>query len=185
MRVFAALPLPPDQVRRLVELSGELGRRYRRLKPANPEGFHITLLFWAELEEHQVRRLEALLDQPWRRAPITASLGELGQFPPRGNPRVIYRRVEQGSREVIAFQGLLVDGVRHLGADFPLENRRFTPHVTVARNRGEIIEPGGWTSLAGPGEAFRIDRCVLYESELLPRGPVYTPLKTIIFDGSV
>lgn len=186
MRVFAALPLPPRVVSELEELSEELGRRWHRLKGVRREAFHITLLFWAELQEQQVQRLVALLDEPQmsRRQPMSVSLGRLGQFPSRGNPRVIFRSVEEGSREIIAFQRLLTEKVRHLAADFPLESRPFTPHVTVARNKGEILDPGGWVSPAAPGESFRIDRCVLYRSELQPQGPLYTPLKTIMFDGS-
>jgi 2'-5' RNA ligase len=186
MRVFAALPLPPAQVSRLEELSTELCRRYRRLKPVRREGFHITLLFWADLPGERVRLLEMLLDEPQlsRRTPIAAVLGKLGQFPPRGNPRVIFRHIEQGSGEITAFQGVLTEGVRGLGAGFPLDSRSFSPHVTLARNRGELMEPAGWQNLAAPGEAFEIDRCVLYRSELMPRGPLYTPLKTIMFDGS-
>ena len=186
MRVFAALPLPPRVVSKLEELSEELKRRCHRLKPVRREAFHITLLFWAELQEQQVQRLVALLDEPYmsHRQPISVFLGRLGQFPPRGNPRVIFRSVEEGSREIIAFQRLLTEKVRHLDYDFPLDSRPFTPHVTLARNKGEILEPGGWVSVAAPGESFRIDRCVLYRSELRPQGPLYTPLKTIMFDGS-
>jgi 2'-5' RNA ligase len=184
VRVFAALPLPPPVVSRLAELSAELGRRYSRLKAVRPEAFHITLIFWAELGEPQVRRLSELMEEPGlaRSEPMSVSLGGLGQFPPRGNPRVIYRSIETGSREIIAFRRLLTERVRLLGADFPLESRRFTPHVTLARNKGEILADGGWMPVAD--EKFTIDRCVLYRSELRPQGPLYTPLKTIMFDGS-
>lgn len=186
MRVFAALPLPTAQVSGLEELSTELCRRYRRLKPVSRQGFHITLLFWADLPGEQVRLLEDLLAEPHicSRSPMGAVWGKLGQFPPRGTPRVIFRHIEQGSTEIAAFQSLLTEGVRGLGAGFPLDRRQFRPHVTLARNRGEIMAPADWQDLAAPGEAFEIDRCVLYRSELMPQGPLYTPLKTIMFDGS-
>ena len=68
-------------------------------------------------------------------------------------------------------KGLLARGL-------PVEEREFRPHVTLARLRER--HPGVPEALsigrAMEVPAFDVDRLVLFESRLLPTGPVHTEI---------
>jgi 2'-5' RNA ligase len=57
----------------------------------------------------------------------------LGVFPPRGSVSVLWLGVGDGAREMIALQALVTQRLAALG--FPPEDRPYTPHLTLARNR--------------------------------------------------
>jgi 2'-5' RNA ligase len=66
-----------------------------------------------------------------------------------------------------------------IGMGFPPESKRFVPHVTLAR----LKTPPPSAALSAylkrhkglSSDAFRVDRFVLYSSQLRKEGPMYTP----------
>jgi 2'-5' RNA ligase len=182
VRVFTGLPLPEAALGRLAAVVAELKRRYPGLKVVGPEGLHITLIFFGELSEAQVAALDALLDGEGLKVPaIRAVLGGAGQFPPRGMPRVIFCPVLEGAAPVKKLHGALCELVRE-GGSLPLEEtRELTPHVTVARNRGLPVNMAEVRALFGFEEEVLLDRLVLFQSILKPRGAEYRHLKTVLF----
>jgi 2'-5' RNA ligase len=222
MRVFAALPLPPAALQRLEGAVAELRDRARTarsggLRAVRPEGMHITLIFFGELEGERLEQIRSALGNPSLPGPpIAASIGGLGQFPPRGMPRVLYCPVRGGAKEIEGLYGRLrasalaawgggrsgagysdgsdepVPGDGEVGertqpggqARPPWDDRRsFTPHVTVARNRGGHVAV---TDLRAPfdfEEPALLERLVLFQSILGPGGAEYRPLETVHFMG--
>lgn len=182
MRVFAALPLPQPVLLRLEEVGQLLKSRYRDLRVVRSEGMHVTLRFFGELDEEAVRRARGAMEDPALRiAPIAAALSHYGQFPPRGNPRVIWCGFGQGAQEISAFQKVFERLLA--GAGFPPdpEERGFTPHVTLARNSRERVPPGALQALPPLPEPFLLDRLVLFQSILSRSGAEYHPLHTVRF----
>ena len=187
MRVFAALPLPEQTQVLLAEAVRALKMSFPGLSTVNQNALHITLLFFGEQPEETVLRLSAALDTSElcvRR--IDVSLGDYGQFPPRGRPRVIFCGLKQGAPEVTAFYRLLHSVVGRKMSDFQnflQGNKSFSPHITLARNRrgsaGDFF-----AALPNVAGTFTLDRLVLYRSDLKQTGAEYTVLKTIIFKNS-
>jgi 2'-5' RNA ligase len=196
MRVFAALPLPDQAVEKLGKLAAELKARYPDLKAVKPHGMHITMVFFGELNPEQILAVMRAMDSPeLKLASIQAVMGGVGQFPPKGQPRVIYCPIQKGAPEIGYLYRVyyrLVSGVEGLS----LEGERgdFTPHVTLARNRGDRGRDGhsrggrsvsGSISLSEVEELFRfeysliLDRLVLYQSILRPQGADYKVMKTV------
>jgi 2'-5' RNA ligase len=66
----------------------------------------------------------------------------------------------------------------------PAEQRRFVPHVTVARIK-RPHDPSAYLAQAGlaPSE-FVCRELTLYESQLRPAGPIYTVLHRARFERS-
>jgi 2'-5' RNA ligase len=181
MRVFAALPLPAAAAVVLAPVQAALRGRSRGLRPTGAAGLHLTLHFFGEVDDDGVRRLAGLWRGPALRGPVLpVSLGPLGAFPPRGSPRVVWIAFAAGAEAVGAYQRRLAGLLAEMG--YRGDPRGFTPHVTIARAGSPPPPPGLLDGLAAPRLDFAFAECVLFQSILGPRGPVYVPLATAAFD---
>ena len=181
MRVFAALPLPDRAVEKLGGLAAELKARYPELKVVKPQGMHVTMVFFGELNQDQILEVMRVMDSPELKvASIQAVMGGVGQFPPKGQPRVIYCPITKGVPEISYLYRLYFQLLSNIGSISIEEQRDFTPHITLARNKGAPI------ALSEVEEFFRfefsliLDRLVLYQSILRPQGAEYKVMKTVM-----
>jgi 2'-5' RNA ligase len=160
VRVFAALPLPAAGLRWV-----------------SAGGFHMTLHFFGEVTDAGVAALLQVCDDPELRAPaIPMRLGKIGQFPPRGNPRVLWVGLEHGEAEARAYWSLFEKKISPLG--WSPDERGFSAHITVARAGRSAIT--GWDAVVEiPGTDFLMEECVLFQSILGQAGAQYVPLKKI------
>jgi RNA 2',3'-cyclic 3'-phosphodiesterase len=145
------------------------------------KGLHMTVHFFGDLGDDAVSSLRGLFDgdADLRRPRVPARLGPLGQFPPRGTPRVIWAGLARGGEELAGYAALFEAKIAPLG--WSPDPRGFTPHVTVAR-AGEAGLPGGWDAGADvPAVDFFVEECVLFQSILGRGGPEYLPLARIPF----
>ena len=203
MRLFLAIPLPPEALRRLESVVAAL--EGRDLKVVRPEGLHLTLVFLGEREAEEAEGIGRLLESPELDVPrIPASLGGYGRFPACGSPRVIFTPVCRGAREITALQQALAGVLQRGGVRLQEEargftrgggapgthgltrgftrgrTRGFTPHVTLARSRGGDPDLRGLENLLDFEELFAADRLVLYRSILKPAGSEYLALNTVM-----
>lgn len=203
MRLFLAIPLPPEALRRLESVVAAL--EGRDLKVVRPEGLHLTLVFLGEREAEEAEGIGRLLESPELDVPrIPASLGGYGRFPACGSPRVIFTPVCRGAREITTLQQALAGVLRRGGVRLQEEargftrgggapgthgrtrgftrggTRGFTPHVTLARSRGGDPDLRGLEDLLDFEELFAADRLVLYRSILKPAGSEYLALNTVM-----
>lgn len=181
MRIFAALPLPAQAVKKLEELAAELKARYPDLRSVKPQGMHITMVFFGELNQDQVLGVMRVMDNSELKvSSIQAVMGGIGQFPPQGSPRVIYCPIHKGAPEISYLYRLYYQLLSNTGRLSIDEQREFTPHVTLARNKDSRV------SLSDVEELFRfeysliLDRLVLYQSILRPQGAEYKVMKTVM-----
>jgi 2'-5' RNA ligase len=70
---------------------------------------------------------------------------------------------------------------------YPREEREFKPHLTLGRVRSPKGKPELLKRMEGflhveLGE-FRVERLVLFKSDLRPTGPIYTELRALILGG--
>ena len=182
MRVFAALPLPKGAVEEISALLAPIRRTHPQLRWVSPSAYHLTLHFFGEVEGELLAGLRRVFADPrLARAPITAKLGPLGQFPGGGNPRVIWIGLREDDGQLRSYWELFESALSPLG--WEPDKRGFTPHVTLARNSGSPVTPG-WDSDAQVSEhRLSINECVLFQSILGRGGAEYVPLERITFDG--
>jgi 2'-5' RNA ligase len=177
VRVFAALPLPSAVVGSLDSALAPARRAYQGLRWVSASGFHMTLHFFGEVSEEDVAALTQVLDDPDLRVPaIPARLGKIGQFPPRGNPRVLWVGLERGEEEMRAYGSLFEKKISPLG--WTPDERGFSAHITVAR-AGKSPFAGWNSSVEIPRTDFFMEECVLFQSILGRDGAQYVPLKKI------
>lgn len=178
MRLFIAIPLPPDTHRAVSSIQQRLracaeGGRY---VPAG--NFHITLHFIGEHTDLQ--GAAAACDEAVRgMRPFLLRLGGYGSFA-RGSARTGYVSLEGDLAELFRLHETLISALAERG--FPLggAQKRLMPHITLARDlrhEGEVplgMEDAG--ANLGGGSAFRADKLVLFESRSMHGRMEYTPL---------
>ncbi len=165
LRLFAALPVPPDISRPLRKLQKDLpGARWRP-----EENFHVTLCFFGELRHDQARDLDELLSEIEAPAP-TLSLEGAGWFG-RREPRAVWARVRE-SDELRGLASACERAARRLS--IPLERKPFTPHVTLAYCHATRLEDArAWTERhqACSSEPWQAGAFHLYSSQPRDGGP--------------
>ncbi len=171
IRAFVALALE-DRVREAMgELQRQLGPRLPGIRLVRPDGIHLTLRFLGETSPEQVARLRPVLAAAAAAcAPAEVRVAEVGTFPQRGSPRVLWLGVALPP-QMLELQRACEHAARQLGLE--PEPRPFRPHLTLGRWRDRASHPElpavdlGTTCL---------ETLVLFESDLRPGGAVYTPL---------
>lgn len=170
MRLFVAIALPEDLRARLSELQqGVPAARW-----VDPDNLHLTLRFIGEADGGQAQDLDAALTQV-RAARFDVSLTGVDRFGRGRKSRALWvgvapcpeldrlrRKVERAAQ----------------AAGFAPEGRKFKPHITLARFKGD---PGTRLhdflarNTAFRAAPFAAHEFVLYSSLLAQSGAIYTP----------
>lgn len=134
MRVFTAFYPSPAAVADLERVVDPLRSAHRDLTWTRPEQWHLTLTFHADVDADQVRRLERTVARCAAiRDATSARFRGGGAFPSRSRGRILWVGVESADRRLADLQRNLTARLRRQG--WPLDDRRYRPHLTVARSR--------------------------------------------------
>jgi 2'-5' RNA ligase len=187
LRTFIAVDLGDAIRNRCVALQETLGRGGAEVKWVGPDNLHVTLLFLGEVDDRDLSALcGAVAEVCATLEPFVASIEGVGCFPNPRRPRVVWVGVGAGRQELVALHDALEPPLLELGC-YRREERRYTPHVTLGRVRGE---PGG--ELLGPalarqaawkGGEVEVGEVLVLSSELRPEGPVYGVLSRAKLGG--
>lgn len=180
VRLFVGLPLPAACQEELARLRAGLTRLCRsfrsRLAWSNPATWHLTLKFIGHAARADLPEIIAALGAvPF--APFDLRPGGGGFFPSPGRPRVVWIGLTQGEAECSDLAGRVDAALAGLGC--PAEARPFTPHLTLARVKVPARDP--WPELLAAvcrhaWPEVRVDRFVLWKSELAAAGARHVPL---------
>ncbi|MCJ7420613.1 RNA 2',3'-cyclic phosphodiesterase [Sphingomicrobium astaxanthinifaciens] len=172
-RLFVALPLPDTLVEALAPAM-EGGPEGLRWVPE--DHLHCTLRFIGEVERPLAEMAAgALVDIV--AAPLEVRVEGVGVFDHRRHGALWARLVPKAPLK--ALHEKVDRALQHCG--LPPERRAYLPHVTLARWSGGALDPRGWTErwagLASP--AVRLERFVLFESQLGRHGPTYHEVASV------
>ncbi|MCL6451351.1 MAG: RNA 2',3'-cyclic phosphodiesterase [Acetobacteraceae bacterium] len=179
LRCFVAVPLEGEVHGSAVGFLRRLAALAPAVKWVEPENLHFTLKFLGEVEEGRLEKVKAALGQALAgKAAFGLELCGAGAFPNLRRPRVVWLGAGAGRDRLGELAEAVESALAPLG--FPREARAFSPHLTLGRAR----QPGAAGALAAELEAagsrpwgeLKVDRVVLMQSTLTPRGPIYTPL---------
>ncbi|MBU4372018.1 MAG: RNA 2',3'-cyclic phosphodiesterase [Proteobacteria bacterium] len=187
IRAFLALDPPEEILREIGRIQDRLRKLiHGELRWVRPEGIHLTLKFFGDVPENAVADISAVA------GPAAAAVGSFelaiggtGVFPDPRRPRVVWLGMNGDAERLVTFQQALERALREVG--FPPEERPFRPHLTL----GRIKSPKGLTGLTEALEKektytaglFTASVLSLFQSELTPRGAVYTRLAVYPFTG--
>ena len=141
-------------------------------RPLPRASMHVTLVFLGELAAAEPVAAALGSELP---GVGEVSLGGAVLLPPR-RPRVLAVRLEDPAGRLAALQA---EVTRRLSAFHTPEKRRYLPHVTVGRARGE---PGG--PVAVEPASFVPRSVTLYRSRLSRTGARYEPLHVVALDAA-
>ncbi|HEY2524651.1 MAG TPA: RNA 2',3'-cyclic phosphodiesterase [Candidatus Binataceae bacterium] len=164
-----ALALPDSVAEGLLMLEGGVpGARW-----STREQLHMTLRFIGEVDGSGASAIDDALATI--RAPRFAlELKGVGEFGSR-NPRALWTGVRD-AEPVLHLQRKIESAVQRIG--LPAEERKFVPHVTLARLRGapreRIITFLAAHALYASG-SFDVNAFILYSSVLSANGSLYRP----------
>jgi RNA 2',3'-cyclic 3'-phosphodiesterase len=177
-RLFFALPVTFTAGEEFHELESAMEEERRSLKIVLPKHYHITVKFLGPVEETVFLRLgEEFGKAVLPGSPVEYRLAGSGAFPNLQRPAVLWCGIH-GDIEILREMLNSIETMcERFG--FARERRAFTPHLTIARVRERARLSAGITGIIKRhvetvfGES-RFDRIVLFESNLTPKGPVYT-----------
>lgn len=178
-RLFIGIPVQSEKAVQAAETwrQNEL-LNHTVLKWANPENWHITLIFLGNTPESEIVLLEKLIEDSFSEIhAFRTELSGVGVFPNTHNPKVLWLGFEN-------LQTLMPGNIRMRELlqqnGFSLDDKPLKPHLTLARVKNiqhrasfEALLKHYQQSTFGMVE---INRVVLYESISTKDGPVYRPL---------
>lgn len=122
------------------------------------EALHLTLQFLGSVADERIDAIVAALHATAaRHVPFDMHVRGLGAFPNPRQPRVLWLGVEPDP-PLLALQRDLSDALGRLG--FAAEKRAWSPHVTLARARGDSARISGVDEVM---KSFRFDGIVPIE----------------------
>jgi RNA 2',3'-cyclic 3'-phosphodiesterase len=168
-RLFAAVDLPDDVKDKLTLLcSGMSGAKW-----VGRDQMHLTLHFIGEVDDTDFSAIKNALAEV-RAASFEMRLTGAGQFPPKGQVRVLWVGVE-APPTLTDLQRKIEGALTAVG--LPREDRPFSPHITLARLKTppapETIRQYLAQHATFSTEAIPVESFVLYSSRLAPSGATY------------
>jgi len=171
VRAFVALELDAALHERLERWIEDLGRHLPGVRFGPVANAHLTLRFLGPSSPATLDRIARALAPAAADCPAAdVPLAGLGTFPSRGAPRILWLGLDL-PQPMLALQERCERAAR--AARFEPETRPFRPHLTLGRWRDRVARPH-----LPEIEPFatRIERLVLFRSDLKPSGAVHTAL---------
>jgi len=170
MRLFVGIALPSDIKMTLVTLcSGLSGTRW-----VKPESMHVTLRFIGEVDRGAAHDLDSALSDV-RVPAFEMRFSGIGNFSKKERLRALWAGVESNPALTL-LQSKIEKAVQRAG--FAPEGRKFTPHVTLARFKGQRVDLGHYLEANGAFSSgpFPVEAFTLFESRMGHGGSHYEAL---------
>jgi 2'-5' RNA ligase len=185
LRCFIAIELPDGVKKGLQQLQSRLkAANPAPIKWVEPANIHLTLKFLGNVAADRIKEIGLAMTEAVRGTPpFSLNVSELGVFPNPRRVQIVWVGVGGELEKLGGLQKRIESALAGLG--FAPENRRFTPHLTLARLRdrataaekeklGQLI---GETQFEASAD-FRVDSVKLMRSQLTPQGPIYSCLSS-------
>ncbi|HTB93305.1 MAG TPA: RNA 2',3'-cyclic phosphodiesterase [Candidatus Sulfotelmatobacter sp.] len=182
MRLFIAIEIPQSIRSTFASLLKDFRAIAPQLKWVRAENLHVTLKFLGETDPAKLGPLQNALAAVRSPEQVHLEFRGLGFFPNEKRPRVFWAGT-QASANLTSLAADIDQAAHRLG--FPLEDRPFTPHLTLARFSLPGIAPKFLQEIhekrAQLFGSLHAEDFHLIESKLKPAGAEYTTLQTFRF----
>ncbi|NLN69543.1 MAG: RNA 2',3'-cyclic phosphodiesterase [Chloroflexi bacterium] len=192
MRIFIAVEIPQDVCLRVEAITSFFKTKTSPtdIKWVNSEHLHLTIKFIGDMPEGRIKNIETIMAQSLAgQAPFNLGVGSMGMFPNQNNPRVIWLGIT-GGEPLVEMHKSLDQNLSGLG--IPREGRTFSPHLTIGRVRRNVdssaVKAIGQTLSQFKVDSLgliQVDRVHLFQSVLMPTGPIYTNLFSVLLNPSI
>lgn len=180
-RLFLAVPLTDAVVEAIEAVTAQVRDHVppRSVRWTRAGQHHLTVRFLGDTDPERVDELSTSLAAMARGArPMTPTLADVGAFPDRGDPAVLWvgLRGDDNLHALTAWQAHIEQQVQALG--WPAESRPYRPHLTLGRVRRGVRLGSSWRQVSPPAIPVPISELRLMRSELASGGARYTTLQT-------
>jgi 2'-5' RNA ligase len=181
IRSFLAFELPSDIREILSDARNEMKGRLFNLRWVKLENIHLTLIFIGDFPSNRIDPAGEVLEEICHKyAPFSIQLKGMGIFGGVRHPRVLWAGIDGDLDRMGAFRDNLQEKLEKFGVK--KENRRFKPHLTLARFKKGKKPEMELPQILSEFEDIRSPSCKLGEllflkSDLTPKGAVYSNLK--------
>ena len=184
IRTFIAIPLDQEIKEKIYQFQEKIKQEITRgIKWVEPQSLHLTLKFLGDVEESEIKVIAKSMKSLFANQRVFSfKIGQLGAFPDIHKPSVIWTGIPTGKDILQTLSSNLEKEMQKLG--FPPEEKEFSPHITLGRaKRGAPIE-GDYKKALSENENIyfgeqKVEKIILFQSDLQPKGPVYTPLEEV------
>lgn len=190
IRTFIAVELGPTLKHAIAGVQNTLKVELNRLAPGvrmqwvRTDSIHLTLKFLGDIEESQVGRILQALEHAGRdHAPFSVHAKGFGVFPNLRGPRVLWMGLSGDTDRLIRLAGSINAALTTLG--FPVEQKPYTPHLTLARIKeqsrsiGKALADSGVMRESACRGTLPVQAVALMKSEHAPSGSIYSRLGLI------
>ncbi len=168
-RLFVAIDFPEAVKAQIKPLCADLSGA----KWASQPQMHLTLRFIGDADEQQLTSIQKGLASI-QATPFKICLQGVGQFPPKGKPRVIWVGVEV-EPALNRLQEKIEQVIQHCG--FEQADHPFSPHITLSRFRtppsAENIKNYFERHSTFRSDTFDVTGFALYSSQRTSNGSIY------------
>lgn len=183
-RVFVAIPLPEKHKAKLQQICAEWKRFGSFRKWVHFQDYHLTLQFLGECDSPQVKQIISQLSKVAAdTAPFSLQMQGMGTFGRKDQPRILWAGVTGELFALHQLQQQIGTYLAPLG--FPIEERPYRPHITIARTYlGNDFEKSmlPMLSLGELAEdTWRVTEIVLYETRSR-QSPMYHVIERFAFN---
>lgn len=174
IRSFFGIPIPEDVRKEIYKIITELKRDLKNVKWVEEENLHITLKFLGNIEEKKIEEIREEVKKFLKDIkPFEVQLQDFGVFPSKTRARVLWIGMGSGKENVAQLNQRIEESMERIG--FKREKREFSPHLTI----GRIRNPSPLSlNISYQSRCFKVNKFILYKSELSEKGPKYFPLLT-------
>jgi 2'-5' RNA ligase len=181
MRLFVAIELDEKFRRRLIDLQDSLRVVVPEVSFTKPDNLHLTLKFIGEFQDAKVPALCEILKGVQKPGKFELKFTGLDLLPERGPIRIVAAAVD-GGEKLLALQAAIEEACAT--QNIPKENRRYRPHITLARARRPLQRSSKsrlfHAITTDEPVAMPVREFVLMQSSISNKGSVYTPLQHLI-----
>ena len=182
MRLFIGIQIPQTIRSAFASLLKDFRAIAPQVKWVRAENLHVTLKFLGETELTKLSALQNALAAVRSAEPVNLEFHGLGFFPDEKRPRVLWAGMDASANlKALAAD---IDQAAHRLA-FPLEDRPFTPHLTLARFPLPGLPPKLLHAIREKSSqsfgSLHAEEFHLIESNLKSTGAEYTTLQTFRF----
>lgn len=174
VRTNVSIEMQITKIQEFLKENGFVGNWPKR------ENAHLTLFFFGDIDRKSISVVEKTMDMivPSFK-PFSIEVKEIGLFPQKGLPRVVWMKCEQDI--VVHLYEKFNDEFKKNSFSF---DEKFTPHLTVGRLKSI---PKNWNDLISnityEPLRFECNSVELFSSTLNDNGSMYSSIHKSVFGG--
>jgi len=183
MRLFIGIKLDSNAIEQIEKFLKPFKKVNTPIKWVKPGTVHITLKFIGEVPDSQYSKIQQSLSEAFsalKPGEFDVTFKGCGKFGKKDSLNIFWIGIAP-SDPLIKIYETIESTLSRLG--IPREERDFTPHITVGRNKREYNFKSLFALIDELSDQQIVNMHVhgfqLFKSDLKPDGPVYTILKEI------